>query len=272
MTYPMGLISDIIPGIAPIVQGITQGGPRRQYKWNRRAMFDANALNVQNQERVLQQNLRIQQEQREYDSAAAQMARYKAAGLNPHLIYGSGGGAGGAFPVEAGNLPGANLQPPSARWPDVASSFLSAGQTLANTELAQARQGEVEMNTALKEIQIDIAKTNPMLSPGVASWVATSMMETARLKALESRSWLGGTHGHTQPMNITKKVNMEIESMSQKLGLNTLDLSIKNKIFESKEFENAIKQIQVEWLKDGQMSPEHIRQGLMLILSKMMGR
>lgn len=266
----MGLISDIIPGIAPIVQGITQGGPRRQYKWNRRAMFDANALNVQNQERILQQNLRIQQEQREYDSAAAQMARYKAAGLNPHLIYGSGGGAGGAFPVEAGNLPGANLQPPSARWPDVASSFLSAGQTIANTELAQARQGEVEMNTALKEIQIDIAKTNPMLNPSVAQWVAASMMDTARLKSFESRRWMD-RYGERNQTRVEQRMEMEIEALSQRIGLNTADLSIKNKILESKIFENAVKQIQVDWLKDGDMSPEHIRQGLMLILSKMLG-
>lgn len=269
----MGFLEKILPDIAvPVVDAITKGGPRRQFKWNMRAAYKTNEMNLQNQEATLQKNLRIQAEQRLYDSPAAQMARYKAAGLNPHLIYGgSGGSAGGAFPVDAGSPGSANIQPPSASYGALGSSFLAAGQTIANTELARARQGEVEMNTALKEIQIDIAKTNPMLSPDVAAWVATSMMEAARLKSIESRHWLGGTHGHTEPMNISKKINMEIEAMAQRLGLNTLDLSIKNKIFESKEFENAVKEIQVAWLKDGDMSPEHIRQGLMLILSKMLG-
>jgi len=60
--------------------------------------------------------------------------------------------------------------------------------------------------------------------------------------------------------------------MSQRIGLNTTDQKIKNQIFESKVFENAVKEIQVKWLKDGNVSPEHIRQGLMLLLSKMVGR
>lgn len=263
----------MIPDIAvAAIQGITRGGPRRQYKWNKKAMHDANAINRENQERLLQQNLRIQQEQREYDSASAQMARYKAAGLNPHLIYGSGGGAGGAFPVDAGSLPGVNLQPPNAAYPDIAGNFLGAGQTLANTQLAQARQGEVQMNTALKEIQIDIAKTNPMLNPSVASWVSTSMMEGARLKALESRSWMSGSDGGRMPIKITQKVNAELEVQLQKIGLNTEDLKIKNQILESKEFENMIKEVQVRWLKDGEITPQHFYQGLMLIMSKMLGR
>lgn len=261
----------IAQGIGTGVQAITQGGPRRQYKWNKRAAQDANVMNRENQQWLLEQNKRIQQEQREYDSAAAQMARYKAAGLNPHLIYGSGGGAGGAFAIDAGNMPGANVQPPSARYPDVVGSFLGAGQALAQTRLAEARTAETEANTALKEIQTDIAKTNPMLSPGVASWVSTSMMEAARLKSLESRQWMSKVYGE-DVSKISKKVSMEIEAMSQRLGLNTADLDIKNKILESKEFENAVKLIQVEWLKDGEMSPEHIRQGLMLILSKMLGK
>lgn len=267
----MGVISDILPEIAAAgITAVTRGGPRRQYKWNKKAAEDANRMNRENQAYLLAENKKIQAEQRIYDSAAAQMQRYKDAGLNPHLIYGSGGGAGGAFPIDSGGLPGANIQPPSASYPDIGSSFLSAGQTLANTELANARVSESQANTVLKEIQTDIAKTNPMLNPGVYQWVTSSMMETARLKSFESRRWLDryGEHNQTR---IEQKMEMEMEAMSQRLGLNTLDQQIKNKIFESKEFENAIKSIQVQWLKDGDMSPEHIRQGLMLILSKMLG-
>lgn len=259
-------------GVVAGVQGITRGGPRRQYKWNKKAAQDANVMNRDNAIWALEQNRRLQQEQRVYDSAESQMARYKAAGLNPHLIYGNGSSSsGGTFPIATQGIAPSRIDAPNAAYPDIAGSFLQAGQSIAQTELTQARQAESEANTALREIQIDIAKTNPMLSPGVASWVATTMMETARLKAIESRSWLSGTRGGTEPMNITKRVNAELEAVIQRIGLNTSDLAIKNKILESKEFENVVKQVQAEWLKDGDVSPEHIRQGMMLLLSKMLG-
>lgn len=274
ITSSMGLLSEILPDLAVAgVQAVTRGGPRRQYKWNKKAAEDANRMNRENSQWLLEQNKRLQDEQRAYDSPSAQRARYIAAGVNPNIGFGgSGGNAGGAFPIDAGNVGSVNIQPPSASYPDIAGSFLAAGQMSAQTQLAEQRVQESRTNQALKEVMIDIQKTNPMLQPWVADWVATSMSETARLKTFEARSWMGGTHGGTEPMNITKRVNAEIEAMSQRLGLNVLDMGIKNKIFESKEFENAIKQIQVKWLEDAEMTPEHVRQGLMLILSKMIGR
>lgn len=267
-----GLLSKILPEVAVAgIQAVTRGGPRRQYKWNKKAAEDANRMNRENQQWLLEQNQRLQEEQRDYDSAAAQMQRYKDAGLNPHLMYGSGGGAGGAFPIDAGNVGSANIQPPSASYPDIAGSFLSAGQSIAQRQLAEARTNESEINQALKSLQIDIAKTNPMLNPGVYDWVTTSMMEAARLKSLESRQWLSRDRD-TGMLRVQDRVNKEIESLSQRLGLNTADLAIKNKILESKEFENAVKEVQAQWLKDGDLSPEHIRQGLMLLLTKMLGR
>lgn len=276
MALPAGFIASMLPGmVSSGISAITQGGPRRQYKWNKKAAEWNQVTNRANQEWLLEQNQRLQEEQRIYDSPASQMARYKAAGLNPHLIYGSGGGsAGGAFPIDAGSMPAANVQPPDASWPDIAGGYLRAGQTVAQTELTQAKTSESYANQALKSVLIDIAKTNPMLSPKVASAVADSMMEVARLKGAESQymrtSWMDRDRDHSERIYVAK-IRSEVEAMSQRLGLNTSDLQIKNKILESKDFENAIKEISVNWLKDGEMSPEHIRQGLMLILSKMLG-
>lgn len=254
------------------VHAITRGGPRRQYRWNKRAMNDANAINRDNALWTLEQNRRLQQEQRVYDSPQAAMQRYKEAGLNPHLIYGSGSGsAGGVFPIESGTLPASRLDAPDASYPDIATGFIQAGQTIAQTRLAGEKAAESEVNQALKSIAIDIAKTNPMLNPGVAQWVATSMQETARLKSLEARQWMAKTYGE-ETSNYQKKINAEVEALAQRLGLNTEDLRIKNQIFESKEFENAIKKVQAEWLQDATISPEHIRQAMMLILSKMIGK
>lgn len=271
-----GFLSQAMPWLVPLaVAGLgaaSKGGPKRQWKYNKKAADYSNELNRKNQEWTLEQNKRIQQEQRMYDSASAQMQRYKDAGLNPHLIYGSGGGAGGAFSIAAGQPAGVNMQAPSAQYPDVASSFLQAGQTAAQIGLTQQKTIESEMNTALKSIMIDIQKTNPMLKPDVAHWMATMTEETARLKALESRQWMNHTMSDTGELsNYAKKINADVEALAQRLGLNTADLAVKNKILESKEFENAVKEVNANWLKNGVMSPEHIRMGGMLLLQKLLG-
>lgn len=256
-------------GVIAAGQAISRGGPRRQYKWNKRAAEDANQMNRDNAIWALEQNRRLQQEQRVYDSPEAQMARYKAAGLNPHLIYGSGSSAGSAFPISTGGIAPSRIDAPSAAYPDVAGSFLSAGQSLAQTELAQAKTVESGYKSEAISIQNAIARANPMLDPSVAEWVRTSTEETARLKAIESRQWMSKAYG-TDVLRIQQKINGELEQMFQKIGLNTTDKAIRNKILESKEFENSIKEVQAAWLKDAEVTPQHIYQAILLMLTKML--
>lgn len=266
-----GFIAQMLPPIAStVVDAITRGGPRRQFKWNKKAAELSNQMNRQNAEWTLEQNRRIQEEQRLYDSPGEQMKRYKEAGLNPHLIYGNGSSAGSAFPISQQGIAPSRVDAPSSSYGELGSSFMRAAQMEAQTSYTSQREEESVAKTALTSLMTDIAKTNPMLNPDVANWVSTSMMEVARLKSIESRQWM--TKGEDDIMKVSSKINMEVEKMSQELGLNTADLKIKNRILESKEFENAIKRIQSEWLKDGDLTPEHIRQGVMLILSKMLGR
>lgn len=248
----MGLLKDILPdAIVAAGSAIARGGPRRQYKWNKRAANDAYEMNK-----------RIQEEQRAYDAPRAQMDRFLAAGLNPNMIYGGGSGhSGGTFPFSY------DVAPPSAQYPDVAGMFLQAGQTRAQTAYSEARTSESYINQELTAIRAEIAKTNPMLQPWVAEWVQSSMMMTARLKVSEAGGWLSSlSPGYSRVM---EKINMELEALQQKVGLNTADLAIRNRVLESKEFQNAILEIQSAWLKDAEVTPEHIRQGLMLILQRM---
>lgn len=264
-----GLGNLVVPGIIAGAQAITRGGPRRQYEWNKRAAEDANRMNRENALWALEENKRLQQEQRVYDSPEAQMARYKAAGLNPHLLYGSGSSAGSAFPISTQGIAPSRIDAPSASYPDIAGSFLQAGQTLAATELSQSKTAESGYKQEALSIQNAIARANPMLDAGVAEWVRTSTEETARLKAIESRQWLSKGYGE-DVLKVQQKVNGQLEELFQKIGLNTTDQAIRNKILESKEFENAIKAIQVNWLKDGEVTPQHIYQAILLMLTKMM--
>lgn len=264
----------VTQGVIAATQAIARGGPRRQYKWNKRAAEDANQMNRDNAIWALEQNRRLQQEQRVYDSPEAQMARYKAAGLNPHLIYGSGSSAGGAFPISTGGIAPSRIDAPMASYPDVAGGFLSAGQTLAQTELAQQKVVESQNRSALLEMQVDIAKANPMLNPVVYESLTKSMIAVADAKANEAReTWMireKTTDSSWERYSLgAKKIQAEVDAMMQKLGLNTADLEIKNKILESKEFENAVKEIQARWLQDGEVTPQHVYQGVMLMLQRM---
>lgn len=245
----------LLAGAAALAGAITKGGPRRQFKWNKKA------ADYQNE-----QNRKIQDEQRMYDSPSSQMARYKQAGLNPHLIYGSGSSSsGGTFPISA-----APVQAPDSSYPDVASTFIQASQAATQMQLQDAKTNESVMKAQALELQNEISKTNPMLNPSVAAAVSAAMEEVARMKSTEAFLWSAADSTGRSQLSI--KIESEVEALTQRLGLNTADLKIKNRILESKEFENAMKQVQAEWLKDAKMSPEHVRQGLMLILSKMMGR
>lgn len=271
MPLPEGFIAAAIPAVTQSVTGWL--GAKRQYKFNKKLAQDQNSMNRANMEWANEQNKKMLAEQLAYDSPEAQMARYKAAGLNPHLIYGSGGGSAGnqGSPIQFGQAPNVNMGNVDASIPDIAGNFIRAMQAQSQIGLNEARQDQSQAQKALTEIQTEIARTNPMLNPDVANWVSTSMTETARLKSLESRAWLS-EHTETGNMHIQDKVHNEVEAMSQRLGLNNADLKIRNKILQSKEFENAIKEIEAKWLKDATVTPEHIRQGLMMLLGKMVGR
>lgn len=275
MPLAPAVIAAIIGAGASGADAVARGGPKRQFKYNKKLAEVQNSMNRSNLEYTLGYERELQREAREYDSPQKQMERYLAAGLNPHLIYGTGSSAGQAFPIHAPQVPGVNLGSVDASYPQVGGSFIGAMQSLAQTGLSQARTSNVETDTVLKSMMVDIAKTNPMLNPSVAANVAEQMEATALLKAREAQylksAWVD-TDKNTSQRIYVAKIHAELESMLQRLGLNTMDLQIKNKILESKEFENAVKQIQAQWLKDGDVTPEHIRQGLMLLLSKMTGK
>ena len=255
-----------LSGLISGASAVSKGGPKRQYKYNKKLAEDQNKMNRDNTQWILEQNKQLLDEQRKYDSPAEAMARYNAAGLNPHLIYDKG--ASPSSPIQVGNLPGANLGHVDTSYPDIAGTFLGAQMAQSQMGLTSAKTQESGAKTQSLELQREIAKTNPMLNPEVAAAVSDSMLFTASTKAQEQM--LLSTAQPSGNTLVAQRVRMEVEAMAQKLKLNTSDLAIKNKILESKEFDNAIKEIQAKWLKDGEVTPEHIRQGLMLILGKMM--
>lgn len=76
--------------LIPLITAVgSLAGPILQYKGQK----DANRMNMKLAQNA--QNFEIEQQklQNDYNSPASQMERYRAAGLNPRLMYGTGGGA-----------------------------------------------------------------------------------------------------------------------------------------------------------------------------------
>lgn len=275
---PAGQGSGVLQGVAQVLgtaaNFIGKGGPKRQYKYNKKLAAYQNALNRQNAEWLLAQNKELAAFQRDYDSPAQQMARFEAAGLNKNLVYGSGTPGNMGRPLEMGSLPGVNAGQVSIQgYGDIGTEFLQAGQIAAQTSLTGARAEESEARTELLGAQKMIAQSNPMLDPRVYKSVTDSMIAIADAKTQEGK-WATTGGSETNGM---KKMNADLQNLFNKnfmqgasLDSTQADLKIKNEILQSKEFDNELKKLQVEWMRDGNITPQHMYQGLMLILGKMM--
>lgn len=267
---------DFAKGIAPVLGSGLQTAaamimPRVQYKWNKRAAEDSNTMNRENALWALEQNKKIQEEQRLYDSPAEQMKRYKDAGLNPALIYGGGAAAsGGTFPVNFGSIAPSRVDAPQVPTPDPVGSYMRLSQMSAQNELTEAKTLESGAKTEFSKMQRAIAATNPMLDPGVYNDTIFQLQQVANLKG--NQAMYMRHIDESGNARYTRKIDMEIEKMAQEIGLNTSDLAIKNKILQSKEYQNALMAIQKKWMEDGDITPQHIYQGIMLLLGKMLGK
>lgn len=102
---------------------------RAQRRWSEK-MYD----------RQYQDNIRFWNLQNEYNAPEAQMNRYKAAGLNPNLVYGSGSSAGTASSIST-----PDVQPVQYRTPDIGSGISGALNTLARYQDFQIKQAQIDI-------------------------------------------------------------------------------------------------------------------------------
>lgn len=134
-------------------------------QWSRQNAFDIERWNAQNS-----YNRSMWDVQNQYNSPEAQMARYRAAGLNPALMYGTGGGNAGSIATVDMNphtmaaahpqgVSQAHAEGIAPKWGDMLSSGLAAYQSIIRQNLENdnlKKQGDL-INA---EIIARIAQTN----------------------------------------------------------------------------------------------------------------
>lgn len=137
--------------------------------------------------------------QNEYNSPEAQMARLKAAGLNPNMVYGSGSAAN-----TAGAPHEASAMSPKMDAPQIDTAALQQGlfagidMEIKRQQLANLKTQSNVMNADVLKKTADIGRTQVLTDRGrydldLASQLRENVIETAsaNLKAIGTRTELG---------------------------------------------------------------------------------
>lgn len=113
--------------------------------------YSNNRANDRRQQEAYEQNLRMWHMQNEYNSPASQIARLKAAGLNPNLIYGSPDNTAQSPPAKGVSEGKAGQVDPMLA--------MNAVQIASQIKLQDAQAKDLIASAALKEEQVNTEKS-----------------------------------------------------------------------------------------------------------------
>lgn len=197
--------------------------------------------------------------QAEYNSPANQRARYEQAGMNPNLAYGQG---------TPGNMERPQSVDVQNAWADLGLKFQQSRLLSEQTNLTGSKVEESGIKQELMQAQANVIKMNPMLNPDHVASIVSLMKSTAALKAQES-SFMTQALPTGAATAGEAKMLLDIQSIAERLGLLKQDSAIKAEVVNSKTLFNELQKVQVDWMKNKELTPQHIYMGLMLLLQKM---
>lgn len=232
-----------------------QHGIRKQYHMNKALA-----------ERQFELDVGMMEFMNDYNSPIKQRQRLEDAGFNPLMAI-SGG--------NPGNMSSAP-QAPRIQPPDIASIYANLGTRLqesrllgAQADLTQQKFRESGVKQDLMEQQKALIKANPYLNEGYVKSMVTLMESTASMKQQE-RNFMLSSGREVDTSRGMQKMQMELDILTKKYDLAKADQQIKAEILRSKGFQADLQEIQKKWLADGEITPQHIYMGIMLLLQKLM--
>lgn len=249
---PFPLIPIAIAAGSAIMQGIAN---RRQAKKNMElAKFQADA------------NQRYIDAQNKYNTPKAQMARYADAGLNPQLIYSQGSPGNQSQPNSFPEIGRVNY---SDMFQSVIPVMNQTAMTMAQTGAIDAKTRQTYAMTELNKMQTKLISANPLLDDAGFKATIDGLKASAELKAQDSklRSIQTGIADMSQG-HVVEKVFKEVQLLEQRFNLGEQDKAIKAQVLKSKEFQNAILEVQKKFMTDGDVTPQHILQFIQMLLLK----
>lgn len=229
-------------------------------------------------------NSRFIQSQNEYNSPQNQMARFKAAGLNPNLIYGQGNPGNQSSPQQAADVGRTDYQS-MAR--DVLPNLLNSRMQQAQIQATNAKVAQAQAQTALTNLQAQVTAANPLLNKVGFDAIIESLKSSAEIKASESKissqraDWMTSKEWRERKdkdgnivMDNTSAgwlmMERQLSLLDQKFNLGTQDAAIKAEVINSKEFQNDLLEIQRNWMKNADITPQHILQFIQMLLMQIL--
>lgn len=252
----------IIAGVVAIVGSILANqsqkkNTERQIESNKGlAQFQADA----NEKYLAQQN--------EYNKPANQMARFQEAGLNPNLVYGQGSPGNQSQALSYPEIKPADYQSRTNAQDTIAmfnQNRLASSQVSAQNAQTMQRVAQ----TSVARLQAQVLAKNPALNDSGFKAMIDNLVASAQLKEQQVRGQkIANTQAAGMGPAAIEKVYQETRLLEQKFNLGTQDSRIKAEIMKSKEFQNAILEVQKKFMTDGDITPQHIMQFIQLILMK----
>lgn len=218
-------------------------------------------------------------QQLEYNNPKNQMLRYQEAGLNPNLIYGQGNPGSQSSALTYPDIKATDYQSLPAQ---LAPLLNQTAMTVSQTAAIDAKTRQTVVMTALAKLQERVLERNPSLDAGAYNAIIDSLKSAAEIKAGEATlmgqkvDWSTGNksfningvpmHG---PAGVLK-LETELRLLEQRFNLGSADQAIKAQVLQSKEFSNAIAEVQMKWMTDAEITPQHILQFIQLLLMKLL--
>lgn len=217
-------------------------------------------------------NMELLKYQLDYNAPKSQMQRYIDAGLNPNLIYGQGTPGNMESAPKYPNIQAPNIQ---AALGNLGTQYQQARLMSAQTNMITQKTEESGVKQDLMRAQENLVKANPYMRKEYVDAMVLQLTSVAKMKEQEKSFMLGyqqstvGTDITFRPAGMMK-MEAELNALMQKVGLQEADSKIKAKILESKGFQNALQEIQVKWMKDADITPQHIYLFIQMLMSKML--
>lgn len=233
---------------------------RKQNKENRKL---AEFQNSANQEAL--------DKQLEYNTPANQMQRFMDARLNPHLIYGQGNPGSQSEPLRYPEIKPTNYQNLDQVLPLFNQTSLAQSQVQAQN--AQTRRTGVLIE--LDKLKTKVMEKNPLLDKAGFEAIISSLVSTAEGKAAEAGL-------DTLKLNASKTMDSsgndmvyrtmfeQLQLLEQRFRLGEIDSQIKAQVLNSKEFQNAILEVQKRFMTEAAITPQHILTFIQLLLMKIL--
>lgn len=252
----------VIAAAVAIIGSLISG---HQQKRNTERQIESNKSLAQFQADANQKYL---DKQNAYNTPASQMARFQAAGLNPNLIYGQGSPGNQSSPLSYPEIKPADFQTRT----NAQDTIQTFNQTRLTTSQVQAQNATTMQKTALTEVnklQARVLERNPALNDGAFAAMIDNLKASAQLKQQQVRGQkIANTTAAGMGNAAIVKVYKETELLEQRFKLGTQDAAIKAEILKSKEFQNAILEVQKKFMVDGDITPQHIVQFIQMLLMK----